>query len=305
MSKTKWDAENIADQSGRIAIVTGASSGIGYETARVLANKNAKVIIAVRNPQKGEKALERIKAQNANADVSVMIVDLANLDSVKKFAAEYNKQYKQLDLLINNAGVMVPPYSKTADGFELQFGTNHLGHYALTAHLVDVLKKTKGSRIVNVSSMAHNRGNLKFDDLNWENRKYKPWSAYGDSKIANIYFTRELKKRFEANNIDVMVTAAHPGWTATELQRNTGLANFLNNFFAQDISMGALPTLYAAVAEDVNSGDYFGPSGFMEMNGYPKKVDSNKLSKDDKIAVMLWEVSEDLTKVSYNLPATN
>ncbi len=305
MSKSKWDANNIADQSGKIAIVTGASSGIGYETARVLANKNAKVIIAVRNPQKGEKALEKIKAENAGADVSVMIVDLADLKSVEKFAKEYRKKYDRLDLLINNAGVMVPPYSKTSDGFELQFGTNHLGHYALTGHLVDLLKKTAGSRVVNVSSMAHNRGNLQFDDLNWENRKYKPWSAYGDSKIANIYFTRELKKRFEANNIDVMVTAAHPGWTATELQRNTGLASFLNNFFAQDISMGALPTLYAAVGEDVNSGDYFGPSGFMEMNGYPKKVDSNKLSKDDKIAVMLWKVSEDLTNVKYNLAATS
>lgn len=305
MSKSKWDANNIADQSGKIAIVTGASSGIGYETARVLANKNAKVIIAVRNPQKGEKALDKIKAENAKADASVMIVDLADLKSVEKFAKEFQKKYDRLDMLINNAGVMVPPYSKTTDGFELQFGTNHLGHYALTGHLVDLLKKTSGSRVVNVSSMAHNRGKLKFDDLNWETRKYKPWSAYGDSKIANIYFTRELKKRFEANNIDVMVTAAHPGWTATELQRNTGLASFLNNFFAQDISMGALPTLYAAVAEDVSSGDYFGPSGFMEMNGYPKKVDSNKLSKDDKIAVMLWEVSEDLTKVSYNLPVTN
>ena len=305
MSKVKWDANNIADQSGKIAIVTGASSGIGYETARVLANKSAKVIIAVRNPQKGESALEKIKAENAKADVSVMIVDLADLKSVEKFAKEYQKKYDRLDLLINNAGVMVPPYSKTADGFELQFGTNHLGHYALTGHLVDVLKKTAGSRVVNVSSMAHNRGNLQFDDLNWENRKYKPWSAYGDSKIANIYFTRELKKRFEANGIDVTVTAAHPGWTATELQRNTGLASFLNNFFAQDISMGALPTLYAAVADDVNSGDYFGPSGFMEMNGYPKKVDSNKLSKDDKIAVMLWKVSEDLTNVKFNLAATS
>lgn len=305
MSKSKWDANNIADQKGKIAIVTGASSGIGYETARVLANKNAKVIIAVRNPQKGEKALEKMKAENAQADVSVMIVDLADLKSVEKFAKEYQKKYDRLDLLINNAGVMVPPYSKTSDGFELQFGTNHLGHYALTGHLVDVLKTTAGSRVVTVSSMAHNRGNLKFDDLNWENRKYKPWSAYGDSKIANIYFTRELKKRFEANGIDITVTAAHPGWTATELQRNTGLASFLNNFFAQDISMGALPTLYAAVGEDVNSGDYFGPSGFMEMNGYPKKVDSNKLSKDDKIAVMLWEVSEDLTNVKYNLATSS
>lgn len=302
MSKQqKWNMENISDQKGKIAIVTGSSSGIGYETARVLANKNAKVIISVRNLEKGKAAEEKIKAQYKDADVLVMELDLANLKSVHAFADNFKKQYKQLDLLINNAGVMMPPYSKTADGFELQFGTNHLGHFALTGLLIDLIKKTPNSRIVNVSSAAHNYGKIDFQDLNWEDRKYKPMNSYGDSKIANMYFTYELGRKLEQNGKNPIVAAAHPGWTATELQRHAGLFDFLNNFFAQDITMGALPTLYAALDEDVDSGDYFGPSGFMEMRGYPKKVKSNELSQNEEIAENLWNVSEDLTGVSFKL----
>jgi len=301
MAQQKWDSNNIADQKGRVAIVTGSSSGIGYETARVLANKNAAVIIAVRNQQKGENAVKKIKAQNKGADVSVMILDLANLESVKSFAAEFKKKYTRLDLLINNAGVMMPPYSKTQDGFEMQFGTNHLGHFVLTGQLIDLIKNTPNSRIVNVSSAAHKQGNLNFDDLNWEHRKYKPMKSYGDSKIANIYFTYELGRRVEKNGKNPVVAAAHPGWTATELQRHVGIFEFLNNFFAQDITMGALPTLYAAVGPDVKNGDYFGPSGFMEMKGYPKKVKANELSKNEHIAQKLWDISEELTGVTFDL----
>lgn len=300
MAQQKWDSRNIADQKRRVAIVTGSSSGIGYETARVLASKNATVIIAVRNREKGEKAAAKIRSDYAAADIAVMLLDLANLASVREFAAQFRKQYSRLDLLINNAGVMIPPYSKTADGFELQFGTNHLGHFALTGLLLDLLRNTPGSRIVNVSSGAHKAGKLDFGDLNWEKRKYVAWKAYGDSKIANLYFTYELKRKLAGADHPV-VAAAHPGWTATDLQRHSGVVDFLNNFFAQDITMGALPTLFAAVAEDVQNGDYFGPSGFMEMKGYPKKVDSKPLAQDAAIAQKLWEVSESLTGVRYEI----
>ncbi|MCP5104015.1 MAG: SDR family NAD(P)-dependent oxidoreductase [bacterium] len=297
MKQRKWDGNNISDQSGRIAIVTGASSGIGYETARVLAHKNAEVIIAVRNLEKGNAAAAKIKEGYKKADVKVMKLDLARLESVRQFAENFKNGYSRLDLLINNAGVMIPPYSKTADGFELQFGTNHLGHFLLTMLLLDLLTGMEESRIVNVSSTAHKFGNINFDDLNWEKRKYKPSRAYGDSKIANLYFTYQLDKRLKEKNHDTVVASSHPGWTATDLQRHSGSINFLNRFFAQGIDMGALPTLYAAVAPGVRGGDFFGPSGFMEMKGYPKKVDSNKRSLDQDVAEKLWAVSEKLTDI--------
>lgn len=299
MNNKKWTADNIPDQKGRVAIVTGSSSGIGYEAARVLANKNANVIIAVRNLEKGKAAIEKIKKENQNADVKVMLLDLASLKSVKKFAKEFKQKYNKLDLLINNAGVMIPPYSKTEDGFELQIGTNHFGHFALTMQLLDVLEKTINSRIVNVSSAAHKYGNINFNDLNWENRKYKSWKAYGDSKIANLYFTQELGRKL--SNKKVVVTAAHPGWTETDLQRHSGLFSFLNKFFAMDQEQGALPTLRAAIDEDVQTGDYFGPNGWQEWKGYPVKVGMNDLAKDKTIAKKLWEVSEELTNIKFSL----
>ena len=300
MSKQKWVVNNITDQSGRVVIVTGSSSGIGYEAARVLANKNAEVIIAVRNQQKGDNAVQKIKDQNQKANVKVMLLDLASLDSVKKFTDEFKQKYSRLDLLINNAGVMIPPYSKTKDGFELQFGTNHLGHFALTGHLFDLLKNTSNSRIVNVSSAAHKYGNLDFEDLSWEKRKYKSWTAYGDSKIANLYFTYELQNRLSKNNSSTIATAAHPGWTATDLQRHSGLFEFLNRFYAMKTEQGALPTLRAATDETAQSGDYYGPDGWQEWRGYPVKVDSNKLSQDNEIAKKLWDVSEELTGIKFS-----
>jgi NAD(P)-dependent dehydrogenase (short-subunit alcohol dehydrogenase family) len=300
MLNKKWDSRDIPDQKKRSAIVTGASSGIGYETARVLAEKNAKVIIAVRNIQKGNAAAEKILSQHPKTDIDVMELDLASLKSVRKFADEFKKRYDQLDLLINNAGVMIPPYTKTADGFELQFGTNHLGHFALTGLLLDLIKAKPGSRIVNLASSAHKYGKLDFNDLNWEKRRYKKMRAYGDSKIANLYFTYELQKRLEKNGGKTIVIASHPGWTATELQRYSRLISFLNNYFAQNIKMGALPTLYAAVGEDVKGSDYYGPSRLREMRGYSKKVESNKLSHNEEIAEKLWDVSEELTGVKFN-----
>lgn len=301
MSKKKWNSTDMPDQKGRVAVVTGSSSGIGYEAARALAVKNAMVVIAVRNLKKGNDAAEKIKAGHRSADIKVMELDLADLSSVRRFAEKFTSDYSRLDLLINNAGVMVPPYSKTSDGFELQFGTNHLGHFALTGLLLDMIIKTPGSRIVNVSSGAHKFGDLNFEDLNWETRSYKKARAYGDSKIANIYFTYELQKKLRDAGYETLVAAAHPGWTATELQRHAGLFRFLNNFLAQGIEMGALPTLYAAVGPDVEEGDYFGPSGLGEMRGYPKKVESNGLSHDKEIAARLWRVSEELTETKYPL----
>ncbi len=300
MKQQKWDDNDVLDQKGRVAIVTGSSSGIGFETARVLAAKNATVIIAVRNLDKGQSALGNIKATQSEADVKVMELDLASLESVRKFAEEFCKDFSRLDLLINNAGVMMPPYSKTADGFELQFGTNHLGHFALTGLLLELILRTEHSRIITVSSAAHKSGKLDFDDLNWETRKYKKMQTYGDSKIANLYFTYALQEQLEKAGSKTIAVASHPGWTGTDLQRHVGLLSFLNRFFSQSIEMGALPTLYAATAPDVKGNDYYGPSGKMEMKGYPKKVESNELSHDMDIAKKLWIVSEEMTGIKYS-----
>jgi len=294
-NKNKWTAENIVSQKGKTIIVTGSSSGIGYEAARVLANKEAKVIIAVRNLEKGKKAKEKILIQNKNADVEVMKIDLSDLSSIKLFAEEFKNKFDKLDILINNAGVMIPPYSKTMEGFELQFGTNHLGHFSLTLQLLDLIEKTPNSRIVNVASSAHKYGNINFEDLTWEKRKYSAWRAYGDSKIANLYFTKELAKKLAGK--DILVTAAHPGWTATDLQRHSGLFEFLNQFFAMKQEQGALPTLRAAFDENAKNGDYFGPDGWQERRGYPIIVQPNTLAKDEIIAKKLWDVSEELTNI--------
>ncbi len=295
MKQKKWDINNISDQKGRTVIVTGSSSGIGFETARVLALKNADVIIAVRNPEKGKKAVAKIRGEKPDASIRVMVLDLADINSINEFIRNFKKEHRKLDLLINNAGVMVPPYSKTKDGFELQIGTNHLGHFALTRGLISLLINTKGSRVVNVSSTAHKVGNINFNDLNWESRKYKPWRAYGDSKMSNLYFSFELARRLKEKGFGTIVISAHPGWTATDLQRNSGIANFFNRFLAQDIDMGALPTLYGAISEDAESGDFFGPAGFMEMKGYPVKVTPSKRARDKETAERLWEISEKLT----------
>ena len=297
----KWTENDIPDQTGRVAVVTGANSGIGFETARALAVKGATVVLACRNLAKGQEALEKITTAHSVARVDLMVLDLSDLQSIREFAHVFKEKYDRLDLLINNAGVMVPPYSKTREGFELQFGTNHLGHFALTGLLIDVMINTGSGRIVNVSSMAHKAGKIDFDDLQWDTRQYKPWQAYGDSKIANLYFTSELQRRLNEKGAAVKVTAAHPGWTATDLQRNSGIVRFLNNFFAQKPEAGAWPTLLAAVDSIANGGDFYGPRGFMEMKGHPQKVKTNKLAEDPTIAARLWDVSEQLTDVRYQI----
>ncbi len=300
MSKHDWSAEALGDQSGRIAIVTGSNSGIGFETARVLAGKGATVVMACRNLEKASPKADEIRAAHPGAHVEVMQLDLSDLGSVQRFAEAFRAEHARLDLLINNAGIMVPPYGKTAQGFETQFGVNHLGHFALTGSLLDLITNTPGSRIVTVSSIAHYMGRIDFADLNWE-KGYRAQAAYGQSKIANLLFTYELQRRLAAAGKDTIAVAAHPGWTETNLQEHAKGVKFLNRFLAQEPLMGALPTLYAAAEPSVHGAEYFGPSGFMEMNGPPKKVKSNKRSHDRNVAERLWNVSEELTGVRFQI----
>ena len=301
MSKNHhWTSDQIVDQTGRIAIVTGSNSGIGYEAALGLARAGARVILAVRDPKRGEEAAQRLVGTAADAKIDVMTLDLADLSSVRSFAEAFKQKYDALHLLVNNAGVMMPPKSLTADGFELQFGTNHIGHFALTGLLLDHLLKTEGSRVVSVASMAHKWGRIDFEDLHWERKRYKKAKSYGQSKLANLLFTYELQRRLEAAGVSTIATAAHPGWTATNLQRSSGLFQAMNPIFAMKPWQGALPTLYAATAEEVQGGEYVGPGGFMEMRGYPKKVQSNPASRNESVAARLWEVSEELTGVRFD-----
>jgi len=296
---TKWTLENMPDQSGKVAIVTGANSGIGYETALALAQKGATVVMACRNLQKANPAAGQIRQTSPAATVEVMELDLGDLESVRQFVGAFRAKYDRLDLLINNAGIMHPPYGKTAQGFETQLGVNHLGHFALTGLLLDLLIQTSPARVVTVSSSSHLFGRIDFEDLHWEKKAYKPNPAYGQSKLANLLFTYELQRKLTSTGKDTLAVAAHPGWTETNLQQHTGWIRFLNRFFAQDPALGALPTLYAATEPNVNGGEYFGPDGFMALRGYPQKVQSNNRSYDENVAARLWEVSEALTGVRY------
>ncbi len=296
---TKWTVENMPDQSGKVAIVTGANSGIGYEMARGLARKGATVIMACRSQNRGETAISQIRAENPNAKAELILLDLGDLASVRRFADEINNRYDRLDILINNAGIMMPPLGKTPDGFEVQFGVNHLGHFALTGLLLNLITRTPKARVVSVSSMAHKMGQIDFDNLNAE-QSYSKSGAYGLSKLANLLFTYELQRRFEAAGVDAIAVAAHPGWTATNLQAHTWFFRMLNPLLAQSPEMGALPTLFAATAQEVQGSDYYGPDGWQENKGYPAKVPSNDRSHDTAVAVKLWTVSEKLAKVQYH-----
>lgn len=297
----QWTTANIPDQTGKIAIVTGANSGIGYETALALAEKGATVIMACRNLHKANIAKKNIQKVVPTANLDIIQLDLAKQSSVHQFVAEFKQKYDQLDLLINNAGVMAPPYQVTDDGFELQLAANHLGHFTLTGLVLDLLAHTPQSRVVNVSSNAHKFGKINFEDIN-SSEAYARWSAYGQSKLANILFTVELNKQFSKYGLDIIATAAHPGWTATNLQN--GISRFMNRFFAQDTPMGALPTLFAATEPSTQANDYIGPSGFMEMRGYPTRVEPTQAAQDEAIADRLWQVSEALTGTSYDWQPT-
>lgn len=301
MKNSHWNSSQIVDQSGRVVVITGATSGIGKETAMVLAGKNATVMIGARNIAKANSVIKEIKQQYPRANVSVRELDLTSLASVASFAHQVSAQYEKIDVLINNAGIMACPYTTTKDGHEIQIGTNHLGHFALTAQLMPLILKAKDARIVILSSLGHRWGDLDLSDINWQKRKYNTTKAYADSKIANLYFMYELQRRCSALPSGPKVSAAHPGWTSTELQRHTKKIDFMNRFFAQGVDQGALPTLRAGFDEKVSSGDYYGPSRFFEMHGAPIKVSSNKRSHDQDIAEKLWTLSETLTGIKFKI----
>jgi NAD(P)-dependent dehydrogenase (short-subunit alcohol dehydrogenase family) len=306
----KWTASNIPVLGGKVAVVTGANSGVGFEMARELARKGATVVLACRDEAKGNRAIARIRAEQPGALLELIRLDLANLTSVRRFATNFAQTHPTLNILCNNAGVMAIPYLKTADGYEMQFGTNHLGHFALTGLLLATLRATPGARMVTVSSSAHHRGQINFDDLQSEQR-YEPWRAYAQSKLANLLFTYELERKFEAARVDALSVAAHPGYAATNLHtagpRLSGsplmerIMQVGNLVVAQSAALGALPLLYAATAPDVRGGDYIGPGGFMAYRGHPVKVQSNAASHDQAAAARLWALSEELTDVHYVL----
>jgi NAD(P)-dependent dehydrogenase (short-subunit alcohol dehydrogenase family) len=298
----KWTAAAIPDQTGRVAVITGANTGLGYETALALADHGAHVVLAVRNLDKGKDAAARITAKSPHADVALQELDLTSLESVRAAAEQLRSAHDRIDLLINNAGVMWTPKSTTKDGFELQFGTNHLGHFAFTGLLLDRLLPVAGSRVVTVSSTGHRiRADIHFDDLQWE-RGYSRVGAYGQAKLANLLFTYELQRRLAAAGTTIAV-AAHPGGSKTELTRNLPAlverVAFIIEPLFQEADMGALPTLRAATDPGVLGGQYYGPDGFGELRGYPKIVASSEKSHDVDVQRRLWAVSEELTGVVY------
>jgi len=302
----KWTAERIPDQSGRTALVTGANSGLGFVTARELARKGATVVLACRNLEKGEGARILCETQVPDAQLELEELDLASLASVREFAERFRADREGLDLLINNAGVMAPPRRRTADGFELQFGTNHLGHFALTGLLIGEMEGRDDARVVTLSSGMHRFGRIAFGNLGGD-RRYFRWRAYGQSKLANLMFALELDRRLRATGSTIKSLAAHPGWAATNLQYagppalDTAVMHVGNKVIAQGEEMGALPTLQAATEPGLEGGTYCGPDGIGEMRGHPKPVAPSGAARDEQVARRLWEVSEEMTGVHFEL----
>jgi hypothetical protein len=305
-----WTAADVPDQSGKTVVVTGANSGLGFEATRVFAGRDATVVMACRSIDRGERAAAEVRDEVPDATLDVRACDLASLESVREFAAELRGSYDELHALCNNAGVMAIPRGETADGFEAQFGVNHLGHFALTGHLLDVLVATPGeTRVVTHSSGAHTGGDVDFDDLQHE-RSYGKWEAYAQSKLANLLFAYELQRRLDAHGIeDTLSVACHPGYADTALQFRgpeqegssvkRAVMKAANALFAQSAESGALPLLYAATAPGVEGGDYYGPGGLFDMRGAPEKQQSSAKSYDEDRAERLWDVSTDLTGVTY------
>ncbi len=294
-----WREIDVPDQAGRTVVVTGANSGIGFHAARVLATRGARVVLAVRNPEKGEAAARRIPGET-----EVRPLDLTDLDSVRAFAEAWEGP---LDLLVNNAGIMAPPLERTKAGFESQFGTNHLGHFALTGRLLPALLESAQPRVVTVSSSGHRMGRLDLDDLAWERRRYSKWVAYGTSKLANLLFAFELQRRADDANTHLLSLAAHPGLAATNLIQPPNKvvelgAKVVSELVAQSSEAGALPTLYAA-SMDLPGAAYVGPDGVGELRGSPQLVGTNDAAKDPTLAAGLWARSEALTGVSYDFAA--
>lgn len=301
----RWTPADLPDLSGRSALVTGANSGLGLHTALGLAAKGARVLLACRDAARGQAALERVRAAGPGVAAELVALDLADLASVRRAADEVAGRLDRLDVLVDNAGVMAVPRRLTADGFELQLGTNHLGHFALTGLLLPLLLAAPAPRVVVVSSGAHRTGRIRFDDLMGE-RSYGRWTAYGQSKLANLLFARELSRR--AAGTPLLVASAHPGYAATHLQSGQGsplleaVMRLGNAVVAQSDAQGAWPQLYAAAMPDVRPDDYWGPH-LLEVRGHPKRVGRSAAARDDAVARRLWEVSEQLTGVAYALPA--
>ncbi len=288
----------LGDQSGKVAVVTGSNTGIGFHMARALSSRGAKVIMACRDETKADNARDRILRDFPDSNLSVSFLDLADLSSVGEFAKSFEAD-RGLDILINNAGVMIPPKSKTKDGFELQFGTNHLGHFALTGLLMPMLEKKEGSRVITVSSIAHNPGVIDFDDLHGERKRYSKWGFYSQSKIANLTFSLELSRRLEKNGSGVTSIASHPGYSATDLQRYSLFWRFLNVIVAIPAKKGAESTLFAATEEEALEYPYWGPTGIIEMRGSTGRARINPKALDEVRGARLWEVSEELTGIRY------
>jgi NAD(P)-dependent dehydrogenase (short-subunit alcohol dehydrogenase family) len=303
----RWTADDVPDQRGRVAVITGGSGGLGLETARVLAAQGATVVLAGRDQAKLARAVADLQAARPGASVQTAELDLASLDSVRKTAADLSGRFTTLDLLINNAGLMFPPYGLTKDGYELQFGTNHLGHFALTGLLLPQLLAVPGSRVVTVSSNGHRVGRINFADLN-SARHYQRHLAYAQSKLANLMFTYELQRRLAASKAATIALAAHPGTAQTELGRHMSRLSqaaldprfhVVNSWFVQDAAMGALPTLRAATDPAAVGGSYYGPAGFQQLTGYPVVVTSSTRSQNRQAQRRLWVESEQLTGITY------
>jgi len=311
---TEWTPDDVGSQAGRNVVVTGANSGLGFEATRTLAANGAHVVMACRSAERGEDARDEIRDEYPGASLTVHELDLGDLDSITRFADWYASTYDALHVLANNAGVMAIPRAETKDGFETQFGVNHLGHFALTAHLLPVLRQTRGeTRVVTQSSGVHERGRIDFDDLQGE-ADYSPWGAYAQSKLANLLFAYELDRRLRRASASVTSVACHPGYAATNLQRRgpeqagsrlrLWLMEAMNTLVAQSAEAGAWPLLYAATSPAIDGGEYVGPGGFMNMRGRPTVQESSDRSYDEETARRLWSVSEELTGVSLDLPAS-
>jgi NAD(P)-dependent dehydrogenase (short-subunit alcohol dehydrogenase family) len=308
-----WTARDIPDQTGRTVMITGANSGLGLRSAEALAAKGARVLMASRNETKARTAAERVRAVAAAAEPEVVRLDLADLTSVRAAAEHIGEMTAALDVLMNNAGVMAVPLGRTADGFEMQFGTNHLGHFALTGLLLPALFRAQAPRVVTTSSGVHRMGRMRWDDLNWHRGRYRKWPAYSQSKLANLLFTFELDRRAREAGGHLTAVAAHPGYAATHLQAagpeqsGNKLAligmGMLTRVAAQSDVMGALPQLYAATMPDVAGGEYFGPGGPFEVRGFPRRVGTTQAARDSEAARRLWEASEELTGVAYRFSA--
>ncbi|GEM48140.1 oxidoreductase [Deinococcus cellulosilyticus] len=307
MNEQPWTLQQMPSQKGKTVIVTGANSGLGLETVKAFAARDARVILAVRNTEAGERVVSELQEEHPRSKVTVMALDLADLKSVRDFAQKFQQEHSRLDLLINNAGVMAIPHRTTKDGFEMQFGTNHLGHFALTGQVLPALLATPGSRIINVSSRAHVIGRMNFNDL-MGNKRYSPWLAYGQSKLANLLFTLELQRQLKLTRAETLAVSCHPGWSATNLQyvapqmtRSSlmlRLNQLANQLFSQPASEGVLPTLYAATSSTIEGGEYIGPH--RDTKGYPVRVRANPRAYDAGAAKQLWSISEDLTGVQYS-----